>query len=73
MISDVLSEAIDDIRRYRNGDWGYEDTKPEIDLTCAVMDALRLVFDTSPSVPGDRQDEFRHRLRSALAVYDGSA
>ncbi len=50
MISDILSDAIDEIRRYqREMPNVYDDIKPKIEKVVAVMDGLRAELDTPPA------------------------
>jgi hypothetical protein len=58
MISDVLSDAAFEIRRYQKEmpDF-YEQSRDRIDKVVAAMDALRIFFDTPPpEEPTSRED-----------------
>lgn len=49
MISDVLSEAVSEIRPYQsNSDIMYADLAKAINVVAEVMDSLRHYFDTPP-------------------------
>lgn len=47
MLSDVLYEAVSDIREYQKD--GYSGCKGAIDRACEVMDRLRQYFDSPPA------------------------
>lgn len=68
MISDVLSDAVDEIRHYQR-EWpdNYSPLDPAIKTVCEVMDALRLHLDTPPGPP---LREPLHDLQTAIARLD---
>lgn len=70
MISDILSEAVDDIEIYQEDmPDSYDDLEAEIDVVKSVMDGLRMVLD----VPPGQSDEFQklvRELRSAVGDLD---
>lgn len=52
MISDTLSDAVYAIRDYQGAfPQMYDQYRPLIDATCAVMDVLRAELDKAPRVP----------------------
>jgi hypothetical protein len=54
MISDVLSEAADDIRNYMQRlPKTYKDVKPRLDQLLTDMDGIRSELDTPPAAPKD--------------------
>lgn len=58
MISDTLSEAVDDIRRYLDdpvfADVYSGDIRQQIETTVSAMDATRVMLDTPPGYDPDR-------------------
>ena len=49
MISDTLSDAASEIRRYRsNPVFNYEEVWPEMDQLLTLMDEIRIKLDTVP-------------------------
>ncbi len=49
MISDVLSDAVHEIRDYqRTTDWMYGDWRDEIEVVLDLMGSLRACLDTAP-------------------------
>jgi hypothetical protein len=70
MISDVLSEAIDDILDCQGTMPDvYGDLGDEIAVVTTVMDALRLYFDAAPSLHQEH-GTFTEDLRRAVAKVD---
>jgi hypothetical protein len=69
MISDVLSEAVVEIRTYQDRDTGYASLAPAINTVCEVMDALRQYLD-SPPAPFLREP--LHALQAAIGRLDVS-
>lgn len=70
MISDVLSDAIDEIHKYqRRMPDVYGDLADEIAVVTTVMDALRLYFDAAPSMH-EEHGTLTEDLRRAVAQVD---
>jgi hypothetical protein len=64
MISDVLSDAIHEIRHYQREFEAYDDLTPELDDLVARMDAMRDYLDT----PGPEADGKLARVRKAAGL-----
>lgn len=70
MISDVLSEAIDEIHEYqRTMPDVYGDLADEIAVVTTIMDALRMYFNAAPSMHAEH-GTFTEDLRQAVATVD---
>lgn len=70
MISDILSEAVDDIEIYQEDmPDSYDDLEAEIDVVKSVMDGLRMVLDVPPGQSDEFQKQVRE-LRSAVGDLD---
>lgn len=65
MISDVLSDAVSEIKRYLDDEPDYAYAE-EIKKVCFVMDAMRGLLDTSPSNPADYIAAKEEGLRQLL-------
>ena len=62
MISDVLSDAIREIRRYQRDFECYRNLKPELDALVERMDVMRALLDTSD------EELFTQRLARVRSV-----
>ncbi len=70
MISDVLSDAIDEIHEYQQTMPDvYGDFADEIAVVTTVMDALRMYFDAAPSMH-EEHGTFTEALRRTVAEVD---
>ena len=65
MISDVLADAVENVREYRRSyPVAYANLAQEIDNTVAVMDGLRTVLDAAPGILEAEVEQIRAALRS---------
>lgn len=68
MISDVLYEAIEDIKRYRADFTCYPSQWPEMDELLRLMDAMRWELDTLPLTPVPRPSLIGRLLRAFSTI-----
>ena len=71
MISDILADAVADIRSYQaDSEWMYAGLAEAINSVCEVMGAMQHYLDTAPAPP--LMESF-DRLRVAIGQLDLSA